>query len=388
MTPSSAENPFTPGYGKVPPHLAGRAEAQDTLRRDLLTTARGGTPSSDVVIYGPRGTGKTVLLKWAATEVDRLDPQARTLELSDTHFQDRDAVLRWFLAERPGWTRRLTPQTIEANLPLLGAKWDSSARSGDFTLHDVVVAQCRRRPLIALIDEVHNLSPVICHELLNEAQTLRRRGAPLLLLLAGTPGIQDVLRAAGSTFWERGELVSLGLLSPEAARDAIRVPFGRGGRTISPAALDAVVEDSQGYPWFLQLWGRVLWDRATASGPEGGIDTVDVEAAQEVVSVRRQELYASRYERWDDRTMECLAEALSRRRPPNRLTPQSLRNGIREAARDQGRTDVDAGGIVREVIASDLLWRPLGSSSLVPGTPSFLNYVLERNGHPPPPRPS
>lgn len=64
MAAGGAFGPFKPGFGGMPPHLAGRQEEQD-LFRGLLTDMENGEPlASDVVLYGPRGNGKTVLLRW------------------------------------------------------------------------------------------------------------------------------------------------------------------------------------------------------------------------------------------------------------------------------------------------------------------------------------
>ena len=54
------ESPFTPGFGSVPPHLAGREGLLEDMRRAF---ERGkGDPNLSTIIIGPRGTGKTALL--------------------------------------------------------------------------------------------------------------------------------------------------------------------------------------------------------------------------------------------------------------------------------------------------------------------------------------
>ena len=57
-------NPFVPGDGQPPPHLAGR-EAEQALLRKYLGRLQGRVPiPSNVILLGPRGNGKTVLLRW------------------------------------------------------------------------------------------------------------------------------------------------------------------------------------------------------------------------------------------------------------------------------------------------------------------------------------
>ena len=53
---------FNPGSGLRPPVLAGR-EPQQRALAGLLRRVKKGTPPSEAVLYGPRGNGKTVLLR-------------------------------------------------------------------------------------------------------------------------------------------------------------------------------------------------------------------------------------------------------------------------------------------------------------------------------------
>ena len=54
--------PHTPGYGLHPPHLGGRGAELDHIAFVLQTIELRSAPSSPLVIWGPRGNGKTVLL--------------------------------------------------------------------------------------------------------------------------------------------------------------------------------------------------------------------------------------------------------------------------------------------------------------------------------------
>ena len=56
-------SPFTPGYGGMPPYLAGR-ESEQALFADAMARCKAGIPNRGIVMYGPRGMGKTVLLGW------------------------------------------------------------------------------------------------------------------------------------------------------------------------------------------------------------------------------------------------------------------------------------------------------------------------------------
>ena len=53
-------------------------------------------------------------------------------------------------------------------------------------------------------------------------------------------------------------------LSPDDTKAAFVVPANQAGRLIDAAALDELVALTAGYPYFVQLYGRELWDVAEA----------------------------------------------------------------------------------------------------------------------------
>ena len=124
-----------------------------------------------------------------------------------------------------------------------------------------LTARCRRKPLAALLDEAHTLDLEVGRTLLNASQQVRV-DAPFLLVLAGTPGLAAHLGAMDVSFWSRlGEgRLGVGLLSDAAARAALVEPLAARGEGIDAAALATVVEYSQRYPYFIQLWGEALWN--------------------------------------------------------------------------------------------------------------------------------
>ena len=56
--------PFRPGAGGLPPYLAGRGDEQALFRSRLAQPDRGEPTPSEIVLYGPRGSGKTAFLAW------------------------------------------------------------------------------------------------------------------------------------------------------------------------------------------------------------------------------------------------------------------------------------------------------------------------------------
>ena len=93
--------------------------------------------------------------------------------------------------------------------------------------------------------------------LLNESQTIRREGHPFLLVLVGTPDLPGTLRKSEAGFWERSEICRLGRLSPEEARQAITIPLEKAGVSFAPGVAEKIVERTDCYPYFTQIWGKL-----------------------------------------------------------------------------------------------------------------------------------
>ena len=57
----------------------------------------------------------------------------------------------------------------------------------------------------------------------------------------------------------------IGALSPTDARRAIAKPAQAEGVVIDDDALDAIIDQTRCYPYFLQEWGKHTWDVAESS---------------------------------------------------------------------------------------------------------------------------
>ena len=94
----------------MPLHLAGRRDEQNLFRRLLTDTENGEPLAADVVLYGPRGNGKTVLLRWLENEAGTRR-SIETVVLSPPEVPG-PARLTELLAPRSWWPR-FAPRQIE-----------------------------------------------------------------------------------------------------------------------------------------------------------------------------------------------------------------------------------------------------------------------------------
>jgi hypothetical protein len=98
--------------------------------------------------------------------------------------------------------------------------------------------------------------------LLAPVVALQRQELPIGCVLCGLPTLVANLQKARSYSERlfRGEEID-SLTAPQAL-EAFTRPLEHTGRRAAPRLAAAVVEEVEGYPYFLQLWGSELWDAA------------------------------------------------------------------------------------------------------------------------------
>lgn len=198
-------NPFTPGAGIAPPYRAGREEIARVLAGEVDSIAanrRGGI----VVLYGPRGNGKTVQLGEAISRARKSG--ARVVDPSTVALGGPVSVARSLLPRRRFGLRGI--KTLIAGFAgvSVGAEMRDLPESEEERLRE----RMRNHPLLLAVDEAHDMHPRTGKFLLQFAQKCVTERCPFLLLLAGTPGLLPHLEKTGATFWERSVLLRLGRL--------------------------------------------------------------------------------------------------------------------------------------------------------------------------------
>ena len=305
---SNAQRVFVAGNGAAPPALTGRTSEQAVLSRCLADLRSNSAPPHDVVLVGPRGNGKTVLLRWFEHACARSKPAVDVAWLTPSAVPNQPALLGALAPRRR--LAKLLPRKV--GIASIGsAEWASpNGRSG---LAEAVASRCRRRPLAVLLDEAHTLDLDVGSALLNGSQEVRGARAPFLLVLAGTPGLPTHLDAMNASFWSRlgeGEL-GIGRLSEKAAKQALADPLEAHGVDIDADTLAHVVAQSQCYPYFIQLWGDALWQRHLASGAPA-IAREDAEAVQPTVAARVANYHQRRFAELESEGLVPVAAAVAR----------------------------------------------------------------------------
>jgi hypothetical protein len=127
-------------------------------------------------------------------------------------------------------------------------------------------AQAAGRGWIVLIDEVQYLSETDLSALIVALHRMSQEGLPVLVVGAGLPQIARLAGEAKSYSERLFQYPAVGALDPASAGQAVEKPIVDEDATIAPDALQAIVERTKGYPFFLQEWASVVWNNA--EGPE------------------------------------------------------------------------------------------------------------------------
>jgi hypothetical protein len=314
-------NPYAPGAGQRPPELAGRDEQLRTFEVVLERVGKG-RPERSIVLTGLRGVGKTVLLntlrsaavrkRWGSGKFEaRPDqglrrPVAAALhtavrELGHPSAEDVEQVLgvikSFVLRDAPANAKlrdRWQPGIDVAAVP-------GRADSGDIEI-DLVelltdvggLAQDVGKGVAIFIDEMQDLREEDVSALCAACHEISQNGLPVIVVGAGLPHVPAVLSASKSYSERLFRYSRIDRLEPEAATQALQAPAQDEGASWSEEALAEMYAATGGYPYFIQAYGKVVWDVA----PVSPISVHDVKmAAPEAEAELAIGFFGSRFER-------------------------------------------------------------------------------------------
>ena len=305
-------NPFAPGAGTPPPALTGRDELLSDVRV-ALDRVRLGRPAKSVLMVGLRGVGKTVLLDRMRDAAEERGIQTLRIEAPEGRSlpaliapQLRLSLIRLSrtakakeLATRAlralaGFAKALKATYADIEVGLDFAPEPGLADNGDLEhdLQALLESACEAAKkagtaLAIFVDEVQYVEEEQLAALITALHRTAQRSLPVVLVGAGLPQLRGRMGRAKSYAERLFDFPEIGALSVEAAKLAITKPAADEGVEVRPDALDRIVAQTQGYPYFLQEWGKHSWAVATKSP----IALEDVAAASRVATAALDESF-------------------------------------------------------------------------------------------------
>ncbi|HKI56743.1 MAG TPA: ATP-binding protein [Trueperaceae bacterium] len=293
-------NPFAPGAGTPPPELAGRDGLVERAQVALARNRRG-LPGRGLLLSGMRGVGKTVLLNRFALEAEAEGmptcaieaPEARSLP-SVLAPALREPLLRLDRRKAAGrkagralralgsFVKSLRVSYGELQFGLDLETEPGVADTGDLEIDLSALLMAvgeaageRDTAFVLLVDELQYVAELELSALLVALHRCAQRRLPVAFFGAGLPQMAGRMGRAKSYAERMFDFVEVGALNEAAARVALEVPAEAQGAGFTAAALHAVYRRTEGYPYFLQTWGKHAWDVADSSP----ISKADVDTA-------------------------------------------------------------------------------------------------------------
>lgn len=308
-------NPYRPGAGTFPPALLGRDELINRFGVEMRR-ALDRRPGKSLIALGLRGVGKTVLLNRFTQIAEqegysvgfieapesgdlrvllarRLRRILAALERRGPSESVRRAlrVLKTFSLQLPDGTR------VSVDVDALAGHADSGDLGEDLT--DLLVAAGEAAAdqgsgVLLAIDEIQYLTTQELAGLISAIHRTTQLDLPVVLVGAGLPQLPKLTGEAKSYAERLFEFPTVGPLEPDDAAAAITIPADAHDVTYSPTAVDLIVTNSNGYPYFLQEWGHHVWNTADVSPIDA--DTV-VLASDAVIDHLDRNFFLVRFDR-------------------------------------------------------------------------------------------
>ncbi len=284
----AATNPFSPGAGSQPPELTGRDEV---LARTRITLERlkNRRPDRSQMLIGLRGVGKTVMLNriddlvrgagfhsviLEAPENKRLpeilSPELRKILLRLSVAAGAKDKLNHALGALRSFASVFKVNIGDVGIGITSAPGISDSGTLDRDLTDLLVAvgeaAAEKKSIVALlIDELQYVPEEDLGALIAALHRISQLNLPLVLFGAGLPQLAGLAGNAKSYSERLFVFDEIGPLSREFAKAALVDPVRRVGVDFTDGAIDEVIKATEGYPYFLQEWGKHAWIQAKSS---------------------------------------------------------------------------------------------------------------------------
>jgi AAA+ ATPase superfamily predicted ATPase len=373
------KNPFRPGAGHIPPHLAGRdAEIKEftaLLDQDFIL--------NNLILTGLRGVGKTVLLEklkpiaiesgWLWTGTDLSESTSITEDHMTTRLVTDLSLLTTavVIKERPGvgFSPTSENQSDTLNFQALKSLYDSAPGLASDKLKHVLEAiwpfvQAEgRRGIIFAYDEAQNLADHGAKDqfplslLLDVFQSLQRKGIRYMLALTGLPTLFPKLVEA-RTYTERMfHTIFLNPLNENQTKEAILKPIQKEGCPVefTSETVDLIWHQTRGYPYFIQYICREVYDVWVQAAEVG--NTLPAVPTQPIMRKLDSDFFAGRWARVTDRQRQLMAIIALLPNPDEEFTVQDIIESPANTGQEKPFSGSHANQMLSTLIENGLIYK-------------------------------
>lgn len=381
-------NPYTPGAGTQPRELAGRDELRNKVRISLERLKIGNSAKS-VIMVGLRGVGKTVLLDKMRQDAEANGIHTVRIEVPESKSLPaviapvlRIALLRLSRIEaaKAGAQRalmalaglakslKLKYQDIEVGFdfdvePGLADNGDLEIDLAALFVESGIAAKKAGTVLVLFMDELQYIKQDQFAAMISALHRCAQLNLPIAVVGAGLPQLLSIAGEAKSYSERLFDYPIVDKLANQPATDVIRKPALALGISFEDDAVEEIIKKTDGYPYFLQEWGKHAWDYATKTP----ISKEDVlEATHLTIATLDESFFKVRLERTtpsERRYLKAMAD----------LGGGPHRSG--DIAQQLGKQAKSLGPVRASLIAKGIVWSPSHGDTAFT-VPLFHLYLL------------
>jgi hypothetical protein len=301
-------NPYAPGAGTPPPQLAGRDELIERAAI-ALDRIRAGRHARSMIFLGLRGVGKTVLLNQIRRDAEcsgiivaqleapedrslpaMLAPALRAALIKLDRGQAALSASKRAMRALAGFIGALKVKygDLEIGMDVEAEKGLADAGDLETDLADLldtigVAAAERKTAFVLFIDELQYVAEAELAALITALHRTAQNQRPIAMMAAGLPLLAGQSGKAKSYAERLFEFVRLEKLGPDAAKLALIAPAKDEEVDFTDDAITEILKQTEGYPYFLQEWGKHAWDAAQSSPiTRADIDIATIDAIAEL----------------------------------------------------------------------------------------------------------
>lgn len=388
-------NPYSPGAGTPPPELAGRDQLRESIRV-AIERIRLGNPAKSALMVGLRGVGKTVLLDQIRKDAEVsgihtvrieapegrslpaiLAPQLRLALLRLSKVENAKELATRALRGLAGFAKALKVKFNDIEVGLDLDPEPGLADNGDLELDLAMLleavgkaAKQAKTALVIFIDELQYVEETQLAALITSLHRCTQQKLPVCVVGAGLPQLRGRAGNAKSYAERLFDYPEIGPLSGAAAKLALEKPAANLNVKFEPGAVDAIVQQTRGYPYFLQEWGKHSWEMAKASP----ITLLDVQtASDQAIAALDESFFRVRFDRLkpSEKTyLRAMAE----------LGPGPHRSG--DITEKLGRKVSSLAPVRGSLINKGMVWSPSHGDTAftVPLFDEFMKRIMPGNG--------
>ncbi len=280
MAETAIVNPFRYGALALDDAFTDREQATAELKADALN-------GQDVVLFAPRRYGKSSLvwrvsqeligegalvahvnLMTTPTTTQLAEKLARTIheDIASPLFRAKER-LRIFQGLRIRPTVTVDPEDGS-----LSFSFDASGRKEDInaTLERLLelpgqLAGERKRPVVLILDEFQEIVD-IDPNLPRLMRSVFQQQPEVAHIYLGSKRhmMEQIFSDENEPFWRSAKQIELGVIDPRPFGEYIERQFERTGKSVAPAAIDAILETTHGHPYATQELCYFLWQDTPA----------------------------------------------------------------------------------------------------------------------------